>query len=155
MKYIEKYLEEVKHKKIMVKIKELGVFKDNYKENIYTPIDFDWSGRQLWLNSIQCCDYKEIGSSNYSYDQIGTYNFIFNINAGDNNHSLKGGEYYVFIIQIEITEWYRDEHNIANDILNALNTYPIIDIMEVLAAFKQRKYYRLGNKYCITNETSN
>lgn len=138
----------------MIKVKELGVFKDDYDTQIFAPINFNWSGRQLWLKMIQCCDYKEIGSSNYSYDQIGTYNFVFNINAGDNNHSQKGGEYYVFIIQVEINEWYRDEHSIANDILNALNTYPIIDIMEVLAAFKQRKYYRLGNKYCIINETS-
>lgn len=139
----------------MAKVKELGVFKDNYDTQVFTPISFNWTGRQLWLNSIQCCDYKEIGSSNYSYDQIGTYNFIFNINAGDNNHSQKGGEYYVFIIQIEIAEWYKDEHVLANELLNALVIYPIICIKEVLAAFKQRRYYRLGNKYTIANETSN
>lgn len=133
----------------MTKIKELGVFEDNYKENKFTPIDFDWSGRQLWLKMIQCCSYKEIGNSNYSYDQVGTYNFIFNINAGDNNYSQKGGEYYVFVVQIEISEWYRDETYIANELYDILSKYPIIYIEEVLAAFKQRKYYRNNHIYTL------
>lgn len=133
----------------MIKVKELGVFKDDYDTQVFAPINFDWTGRQLWLKMIQCWDYKEIGSSNYSYDQIGTYNFIFNINAGDNNHSLKGGQYYVFIIQIEISEWYKDEITLANELYKELNNYPILDIYEVLNAFKQRKYYRDSYKYII------
>lgn len=133
----------------MITVKELGVFKDDYDTQVFSPINFNWSGRQLWLKMIQCCDYKSIGSSNYSYDQIGTYNFIFNINAGDNNHSLKGGEYYVFIIQIEINEWYKDEMTLANELYKELNNYPLVDIYEVLNAFKQRRYYRDSSKYII------
>lgn len=133
----------------MITVKELGVFKDDYDAQVFAPINFNCSGRQLWLKMIQCCDYKEIGSSNYSYDQIGTYNFIFNINAGDNNHSLRGGEYYVFIIQIEINEWYKDEMTLANELYKELNNYPLVDIYEVLNAFKQRRYYRDSSKYII------
>lgn len=133
----------------MITVKELGVFKDDYETQVFAPINFDWNGRQLWLKMIQCCDYKEIGSSNYSYDQIGTYNFVFNINAGDNNHSLKGRECYVFIIQIEISEWYKDEMTLASELYKELKKYPLVDIYEVLNAFKQRQYYRNSCKYII------
>lgn len=125
----------------MIKIEELGVFNGHDYET-YTPIEFDWSGRQLFLKKIKCLEYIEIGSSNYSYDQIGNYHLIFQINAGDGNHSIKGGEDYYFIIRLEVSEWYRDENDISNDLMSILSKYPIIDDIEVINAFRQRKYYR-------------
>ena len=126
----------------MENVKELGVFKINPKEHKLIPTDFDWNGRQLWLCQIQCCDYYEIGSSNYSYDQIGKYNLVFYINAGDYRLSQKGGEEYVFVLQIEIAEWYRPEADIAKKLREILSKYPILNLeMGVLSAFRQRRYY--------------
>ena len=105
----------------MENVKELGVFKINPKEHKLIPTDFDLNGRQLWLCQIQCCDYYEIGSSNYSYDQIGKYNLVFYINAGDYRLSQKGGEEYVFVLQIEIAEWYRPEADIAKKLREILS----------------------------------
>jgi hypothetical protein len=123
----------------MAKVKECGPFRLDGNELI--PIDFDWASRQLWLYKIHCVEYREIGSSNYSYDQIGTYNFIFHINCGDFSYSYRGTEDYYYIIQLEISEWYRDELQLSIGLEKALESYPILDINKVLDAFKQRKYY--------------
>ena len=134
----------------MVRIKELGTFKVNYEEKKCTPTTLDWSDRQLWLNQIQCLDYHSVGDSNYSYDQIGTYNLIFNVNAGDNMHSLPGGDWNVFIVQVEFNEWYRSDEAISEELEEALTEYPILNIEDTIAAFSQRRYYRDSNKFIIS-----
>ena len=134
----------------MAKIKELGTFKVNYNEKKCTPTTLDWSDRQLWLSQIQCLDYHSVGDSNYSYDQIGTYNLIFNINAGDNMHSLPGVDWSVFIVQVEFDEWYRSEELIAEELEESLAKYPILDIEDTIAAFSQRRYYRDSEKFNIS-----
>ena len=134
----------------MAKIKELGTFKVNYNEKKCTPTTLDWSDRQLWLSQIQCLDYHSVGDSNYSYDQIGTYNLIFNINAGDNMHSLPGVDWSVFIVQVEFDEWYRSEELIAEELEEALAKYPILDIEDTIAAFSQRRYYRDSETFNIS-----
>jgi hypothetical protein len=127
-------------------VKELGIFKcmysDNFKECSLIPSQFDFSDRQLFLNKIQPVSYREIGSSNYSYDQIGTYNFIFRVNTGDGLPSFRANEEYFFILQVECSEWYKPEEHLAKDLLEALEPYPILSIDEVLKAFRQRRYYR-------------
>lgn len=134
----------------MVRIKELGTFKVDYKEKKCTPTTLDWSDRQLWLNQIQCLDYHSVGDSNYSYDQIGTYNLIFNVNAGDNMHSLPGGDWNVFIVQVEFNEWYRSDEAISEELEEALAEYPILNIEDTIAAFSQRRYYRDCEKFNIS-----
>lgn len=124
-----------------IKIKELGIFEKNHEECKLIPVNFDWSDRQLWIDKIQYCNYYEIGSSNYSYDQIGVYNLIFNINAGDFRRSGRRGEDYVFVIQIEIEEWYRQEDSICKELHEGLSKYPILNVDEILTAFRQRHYY--------------
>ena len=106
-------------------------------------IDFDYSNRQLFLKTIKCVDYKEIGSSNYSYDQIGTYRFTFQINDGTHRHAFFGNEDYCLTFVISIAEWYRDERDIRKEIENALSEFDILDLDEVLNAFSYRRFYRL------------
>jgi len=106
-------------------------------------IDFDYSDRQLFLRTIKCVDYKEIGSSNYSYDQVGTYRFIFQINNGSGKHAYNANEDYKLTFVISIAEWYRDERDIRNEIEKALSKFDILDLDEVLDAFSYREFYRL------------
>ena len=106
-------------------------------------IDFDYSDRQLFLRTIKCIDYKEVGSSNYSYDQIGTYRFTFQINDGTHRHAFFGNEDYCLTFTISIAEWYRDERDIRKEIEDALSQFDILDLDEVLDAFSYRKFYRL------------
>ena len=106
-------------------------------------IDFDYSDRQLFLKTIKCIDYKEVGSSNYSYDQIGTYRFIFQINNGSGKHAYNANEDYKLTFVISISEWYRFEGDIRKEIENTLSQFSILDLDEVLDAFSYRKYYRL------------
>ena len=106
-------------------------------------IDFDYSNRQLFLRTIKCIDYKEIGSSNMSYDQIGTYRFIFQINNGRGTYAYNIDEDYTLTFIISIAEWYRDEGAIRKEIEKALSQFSILDVDEVLDAFSYRKFYRL------------
>ena len=106
-------------------------------------IDFDYSDRQLFLRTIKCIDYKEVGSSNYSYDQVGTYRFIFQINNGSGKHAYNANEDYKLTFVISISEWYRYEGDIRKEIEYALSQFSILDLDEVLDAFSYRKFYRL------------
>jgi hypothetical protein len=134
----------------MAKIVELGSFAE--EDNKFTPVNFDYTGRQLWLYKIQCIDYKEVGSSNYTYDQIGKYNLIFHINSGDNNRSYKISEEYYCILQLEIAEWYRPEDLLKLEITESLLPFPILNINDVTDAFKQRHYYSDTNEIEIIKE---
>lgn len=129
-----------------MKVKELGTFQEEeitgFNSIVLSPVAFDWSGRKLWLDRIQQLVYKEIGSSDHSYDQIGVYNFIFCINSGNNAKSYNPSEPHHFILQIEISEWYQPEDMLAKEIKDRLKEYPILYIQEVLDAFRQRHYYR-------------
>lgn len=106
-------------------------------------IDFDYTKRKLLLNTIKCLNYKEIGSSNYSYDQIGTYRFIFDINDGSDAPCIKGDEQYKLTFIISIAEWYRPEDSIRIELNKVLKQFNIFDLDEVLDAFSYRKFYRL------------
>ena len=106
-------------------------------------IDFDYTNRQLFLRTIKCIDYKEIGSSNMSYDQVGTYRFIFQINNGKGTYAYNANEDYKLTFIISISEWYRDEGAICKEIKTALSQFNILDLDEVLDAFSYRKFYRL------------
>lgn len=106
-------------------------------------IDFDYSTRQLFLKTIKCIDYKEVGSSNYSYDQVGIYRFIFQINDGTRRHAYTVNEDYKLTFVISISEWYRREDIIRKEMEEALSKFDILDLDEVLDAFKYRHFYRL------------
>lgn len=106
-------------------------------------IDFDYSDRQLFLRTIKCIDYKEIGSSNMSYDQVGTYRFIFQINDGTRRRAFWGNEDYHLTFVISISEWYRGEDVIRKEMEEALSEFDILDLDEVLNAFKYRHFYKL------------
>lgn len=106
-------------------------------------IDFDYSDRQLFLKTIKCIDYKEVGSSNYSYDQVGIYRFIFQINNGKGTYAYNANEDYKLTFVISISEWYRHEGGIRKEIEDALSQFNILDLDEVLDAFSYRKFYRL------------
>ena len=106
-------------------------------------INFDYSKRKLFLKTIKCLAYEEIGSSNYSYDQIGTYRFIFHINDGSAAPAIKVDEWYTLTFTISIAEWYRPEDSIRIELGKALKGFDIIDVDEVLNAFSYRKFYRL------------
>lgn len=106
-------------------------------------IDFDYSDRQLFLRTIKCVDYKEIGSTNYSYDQIGVYRFIFQINDGSGRRAFYGNEDYHLTFVISIAEWYRGEDVIRKEMQKALSQFNILDLDEVLDAFSYRAFYRL------------
>lgn len=106
-------------------------------------VDFDYSNRQLFLNTIKCVDYKEVGSGNYSYDQVGTYRFIFQINNGSGKRAYNANEDYKLTFIISISEWYRYEGDIRKEMEKALSRFSILDLDEVLDAFSYRKFYRL------------
>jgi len=106
-------------------------------------IDFDYSARQLFLRTIECIDYKEVGSSNYSYDQVGTYRFIFQINNGSGIRAYNAKEDYKLTFVISISEWYRYEGDIRKEMQDALSKFDILDLDEVLDAFSYRMFYRL------------
>ena len=106
-------------------------------------IDSDYSDRQLFLKTIKCIAYKEIGSSNMSYDQVGTYRFIFQINNGRGTYAYNANEDYRLTFIISIAEWYRDEGAIREEIEKALSQFRILNLDEVLDAFSYRKFYRL------------
>ena len=106
-------------------------------------IDFDYSARQLFLRTIECIDYKEIGSTNYSYDQVGTYRFIFQINDGSGRRAFYANEDYSLTFVISIAEWYRTEDVIRKEMQDALSKFDILDLDEVLNAFSYREFYRL------------
>lgn len=108
-------------------------------------IDFDYSDRQLFLRTIKCIDYKEVGSSNYSYDQVGIYRFIFQINDGSGKQSYNANEDYKLTFVISISEWYRHELDIRKEIRNALSKFNILELDEVINAFSYREFYRLNN----------
>ena len=106
-------------------------------------IDFDYTNRQLFLRTIKCIDYKEIGSSNYSYDQVGTYRFIFQINDGSGRRAFYANEDYSLTFVISIAEWYRTEDVIRKEMQDALSKFDILDLDKVLDAFSYREFYRL------------
>lgn len=106
-------------------------------------INFDYSDRQLFLRTIKCVDYKEVGSSNYSYDQVGTYRFTFQINNGSGKYAYNANEDYKLTFIISISEWYRYEGDIRKEMEKALSQFSILDLDEVLDAFSYRKFYRL------------
>lgn len=106
-------------------------------------INFDYSDRQLFLRTIECIDYEEQGSSNMTYDQVGTYRFTFQINDGSGRHAFYGDEDYSLTLVISIAEWYRDEDVIRKEMQNILSKFSILDLDEVLDAFSYRKFYRL------------
>ena len=106
-------------------------------------IDFDYSARQLFLRTIECIDYKEVGSSNYSYDQVGTYRFIFQINNGRGIRAYNANEDYKLTFVISISEWYRHELDIRKEMRNALSKFNILELDEVINAFSYREFYRL------------
>lgn len=126
-----------------IKVKNLGIYKPKqYGEFNYEPIDFDIAGRWLWLDKIQPVNYKEVGSSNYTYDQIGTYNLLFHITPeGRKDKSYNLMEECYCLLQVEAYEWCRPGEMIAKDLLDALGDYPILCVQEVVEAFKQRYYY--------------
>ena len=105
-------------------------------------INFDYSDRQLFLKNIKCVEYKEVGSSNYSYDQVGTYRFIFQINNGKGIRAYNSIEDYKLTFIISISEWYRYEGDIRKEMEKALSQFSILDLDEVLDAFSYRKFYR-------------
>lgn len=106
-------------------------------------IDFDYSNRQLFLRTIKCVDYKEIGSTNYSYDQVGIYRFIFQINNGSGIRAYNANEDYRLTFVISISEWYHFKGDIRKEMEKALSQFNILDLDEVLDAFSYRKFYRL------------
>lgn len=106
-------------------------------------IEFDYSNRQLFLRTIKCVDYKEVGSSNYSYDQVGIYRFIFQINDGTHRRAFWGNEDYRLTFVISVSEWYRGEDIIRKEMEEALSKFDILDLDEVLDAFKYRHFYKV------------
>lgn len=106
-------------------------------------IDFDYSDRQLFLRAIKCIDYKEVGSTNYSYDQVGLYRFIFQINDGSGKRAYNANEDYKLTFVISISEWYRHELDIRKEMRDALSKFNILELDEVINAFSYRKFYRL------------
>lgn len=106
-------------------------------------IVFDYGNRQLFLRTIKCVDYKEVGSSNYSYDQVGIYRFIFQINDGTRRRAFYSNEDYRLTFVISISEWYRGENAIRKEMEEALSKFDILDLDEVLDAFKYRHFYKL------------
>ena len=124
-----------------------GVFEpiwdDNYHIVGLTPIEFDINNRELWLSYIQHINSHWIGSSNYTTDFIENWNLIFRVNSGKGEgKSYKNTEGYFMVLQIQIATWCRPKNMIKEDVLKALNRYPIIYMSELLDAFEQRDFYR-------------
>lgn len=130
-----------------MKVINKGIFKpirDNqYRIIKLSPVDFDISDRQVWLEYIQHIDSHMVGSSNYTTDYEENWNLIFRVNSGNGDgKSYRAIEDYLMVLEIQIYTWYRSEDRIREEVIEGLKQYPIIYLNELLDAFKQRGFYR-------------
>ena len=137
-----------------MKVINKGVFepqKDKHYHQIgLIPIEFDISGREMWLRKIQHIKSYMVGSSNYTTDYIEHWNLIFQVNTGiGEGKCSKASEDYLVILEIEIATWCRPKDMVAREVYEGLKDYPIIEWNELLDAFEQRDFYRDPDEYNI------
>lgn len=130
-----------------MKVINKGIFKpirdDMYRIIRLSPVDFDISDRQVWLEYIQHIDSHMVGSSNYTTDYEENWYLIFRVNSGNGDgKSYRATENYLMVLEIQIYTWYRPEDRIREEVIEGLKQYPIIYLNELLGAFKQRGFYR-------------
>ena len=129
----------------MVTVKEVGVFKYDYKSKQYLKIDFDYKKekRELWLVEVIPVSSKMIGSSNYSTDHEVISHYVFHVNSGINRgKSYTLSEDYLVVLEIHVYDWYIPEETVLLELRKELfDEYPIIDCQSVLDACKVRNLY--------------
>lgn len=129
----------------MITIKEVGVFKYDFKSEQYCKTNFDYKEekRELWLVEVIPISSEMIGSGNYSTDHEVKARYIFRVNSGLNEgKSYLANEDYLVIFEVCIYDWYRPEEAILLELREALfDKYPIIDCQSVLDACKVRDIY--------------
>jgi hypothetical protein len=129
----------------MVTVKEIGVFKPDFRSNQYCKTDFDYKkeNRQLWLVEVIPISSKMIGSSNYSTDHEVISYYVFRVNNGINKgKSYMANEDYLVVFEIHVYDWYKPEETVLLELREALfDKYPIIDCQSVLDACKVRNIY--------------
>lgn len=136
-----------------MKVKNKGVFEfqsEDYHNLI--PIDFNILGRELWLDKIQYIDTNFVGCSDFSYDATERWYIIFHVNCGiGEGKCFKGGEDYMMVLEIEVDTWCRPDDMVAKEVCEGLKHYPIIKLEELFEAFKQRRFFKNLDKYCIVS----
>ena len=129
----------------MVTVKEVGVFKYDYKSKQYYKTDFNYKNenRELWLIEVIPVSSKMIGSSNYSTDHEVISHYVFRVNSGMNKgKSYTLSEDYLVVFEICVYDWYIPEETVLLELRKALfEKYPIIDYQSVLDACKVRNLY--------------
>ena len=129
----------------MVTVKEVGVFKYDYKSKQYYRTDFNYKNenRELWLIEVIPVSSKMIGSSNYSTDHEVISHYVFRVNSGINRgKSYTLSEDYLVVLEIHVYDWYIPEETVLLELRKVLfDEYPIIDYQSVLDACKVRNIY--------------
>lgn len=128
----------------MIIIDNLGIYQPVYErdQESFIKINKNIRDRDIWLRSIKYITTKEEGYDNYTYDTLEIYRLYFQVNTGKGNgRQFNVSEDWTLVLQITINTYYRQDKDIAREIIEGLENYPIIDRDEVYGAFLYRRFY--------------
>ena len=128
----------------MIIIDNLGIFQPvyDYDQESFIKINKNIRDRDIWLRSIKYITTKEKGYDDYTYDTLEIYRLYFQVNTGKGNgRQFNVSEDWTLVLQITINTYYRQDKDIAKEIVESLKDYPIIDKDEVYGAFLYRRFY--------------
>lgn len=128
----------------MIIIDNLGIFQPVYDcdQESFIKINKNIRDRDIWLRSIKYITTKEKGYDDYTYDTLEIYRLYFQVNTGKSNgRQFNVSEDWTLVLQITINTYYRQDKDIAREIVESLKDYPIIDKDEVYGAFLYRRFY--------------
>lgn len=128
----------------MIIIDNLGIFQPVYErdQESFIKVNKNIRDRDIWLRSIKYITTKEKGYDDYTYDTLEIYRLYFQINTGKGNgRQFNVSEDWTLVLQITINTYYRQDKDIAREIVESLKDYPIIDKDEVYGAFLYRRFY--------------
>ena len=127
----------------MIKINNLGIYQSVYErdQESYIKINKNIKDKDIWLRSIKYICTKEQGCED-DYDTEEIYRLYFQVNTGKGNgRQFNVSEDWTLVLQITINTYYKQDKDIAREIVESLKDYPIIDKDEVYGAFLYRRFY--------------
>lgn len=128
----------------MIKIDNLGIYQLVYErdQESFIKVNENIRDRDMWLRSIKYITTKEKGYDDYTYDTLEIYRLYFQVNTGKGNgRQFNVSEDWTLVLQITINTYYKQDKDIAREIVESLKDYPIIDKDEVYGAFLYRRFY--------------